>query len=107
MASDMMVALARTTQDGHAFFGHNSNRPRSEPASLTRTPGRSFAPGETVERPWVHLPQSRHTWAVLAGRAGTDWGYQHGVNEKGVAVGYTPIRTRVEAEAPGFRVGKR
>ena len=102
MASDMMVALARTTQDGHVYFGHNSNRPRADAASLVRTPARSFAPGESVERPWVHLPQSRHTWAVLAGRAGTEWGYQHGVNEKGVAVGATPVRTRVEAEAPGL-----
>ncbi len=102
MASDMMVALARATSDQHTFFGHNCNRPRGEAVSLVRCPGRSFAPGEMVERPWVHLPQTRHTWAVLAGRAGDDWGYQHGVNEKGVAAGYTPIRTRLEAEAPGL-----
>src|SRR5262245_59386560 len=102
MASDMMVALARATSDQHTFFGHNSNRPRGEGASLVRSPARSFAPGAMVERPWVHLPQTRHTWAVLAGRAGDEWGYQHGVNEKGVAVGHTPIRTRLEAEAPGL-----
>jgi hypothetical protein len=102
MASDMMVALARATLDGHTFFGHNSNRLRGEGPSLVRAPARAFAPGEMVQLPWAHLPQPRHTWAVLAGRAAADWGYQHGVNEKGVAVGYTPIRTRLEAEAPGL-----
>ena len=95
MASDMVVALARATLDGHTLFGHNSNRPRGEGASLVRTAGRDHAPGEMVRATHVAIPQARHTFSVLAGRAGSDWGYQHGVNEKGVAVGDTPIRTRL------------
>lgn len=102
MANDMMVALARATLDGHTYFAHNCNQPCGECPTLVRRPGRDYAPGEMVERPWVHLPQARHVWSVLAGRLGTDWGYQHGVNEKGVAVGHTPIHTRLEAEAPGL-----
>src|SRR5204862_7467466 len=87
---------------GHTFFGHNSNRPRGEGCSLVRTPGRDFAPGEVLPLARTRVPQVRHTWAVVAGRAGRDWGYQHGVNERGVAAGFTPIRTRLECDAPGL-----
>ena len=69
MASDMMVALARATADGRAFFGHNSNRPRGEGCSLVRTPGRHFAPGEVLALARTRVPQVRHTWTVVAGRA--------------------------------------
>jgi hypothetical protein len=102
MASDMTVALARSTLDRHTYFGHNSNRPRGEGAWVVHMPGRAFSPGEVVRLPFAMVPQVRRTWTVLAGRAGRDWGYQHGVNEKGVAVGCTPIRTRLEAEVLGL-----
>jgi hypothetical protein len=100
MASDMVVALARATADKHTFFGYNSNRPRGEGASLVRVAGRDHAPGEMVQASHIAVPQSRHTWSVLAGRAGRAWGYQHGVNEKGVAIGCTPIRTRLLNDGP-------
>jgi secernin len=96
MASDMVVALARATLDGFALFGHNSNRPRGEGASLVLTPGREHAPGEVVRASAIELPQVRQTWAVLAGRPGDAWGCTHGVNEKGVAIGCTPIETQLE-----------
>jgi hypothetical protein len=100
MASDMVVALPRATVDGHAFFGHNSNQPASEYPSLVRESGRDHAPGEAVWIREVCVPQARHTLSVLGGRTGTDWGYQHGVNEKGVTLGCSPIRTRLVNEGP-------
>jgi secernin len=102
MANDMVVALARATLDGHTLFGHNSNRPRGEAPALVRTPGRDHAPGEMVRAAHIEVTQARHTFGVLAGRAGSAWGYQHGVNEKGVAVGWTPIRTRLLNDSPGL-----
>jgi dipeptidase len=100
MASDMAVALARATLDGHTYFAHNSNRPRGEAPALVRTVGRDHAPGEKVQATHVSLPQAKKTFGVLAGRAGHVPGYQHGVNEKGVAAGCTPIRTRLLNDAP-------
>jgi len=100
MANDMLVALARATQEGHTFFAHNANRPRGEGVSLVHVPGREFVPGEEVHATHLAVPQTRRTWTVLAGRAGLQWGYEHGVNEKGVAVGYTPIHTRLESDRP-------
>ncbi len=100
MASDMAVALARATLDGHTYFAHNSNRPRGEAPALVRTVGRDHAPGEKVRATHIQLPQARRTYGVLAGRAGNVPGYQHGVNEKGVAAGCTPIRTRLLNDGP-------
>jgi secernin len=100
MASDMLVALARATPDQTTLFGHNSNRRRGEAATLVQTPGREHSPGEHVQVGELLLPQARHTWAVLAGRPGNAWGYTHGVNEKGVAVGGTSIDTVLECGQP-------
>ncbi|MFO0842936.1 MAG: hypothetical protein U0797_11150 [Gemmataceae bacterium] len=96
MASDMLVALRRSTEDGHTYFGHNATRPRGEALSVVRAAAREFAPGESIQLPRTCMPQARHTFTVLAGRTRDEWGYQYGVNEKGVAVGCTPIRTRLD-----------
>jgi hypothetical protein len=100
MGSDMVVALARSTVDGRTLFGHNSHRPTGEGQSLVRVPGRAFAPGESARATHLALPQVRQTHTVLAGRAGGEWGYRHGVNDRGVAAGATSICTRLENEGP-------
>jgi dipeptidase len=98
----MVVALARTTQDGRTWFGHNSNQPHGEAPVLVRLPGRNHAPDEGVAASHRTLVQARHTWTVLGGRAGPIWGCQHGLNEKGVAVGCTTIYTRLAGGEPGL-----
>jgi dipeptidase len=100
MASDMAVALARATLDGHTYFAHNSNVPRGQTPALVRTEGRNHAPDEIVRATHLTLPQARHTFGVLAGRSGSVPGYQHGVNEMGVAAGCTPVHTRLLNDSP-------
>jgi dipeptidase len=96
----MVVALPRATADGHTLFGHNNNRPRGEGPSLVRTPGRDHTPGEVVRATHLKLPQARHTFSVLGGRSGSEWGYHHGVNDKGVSLAWTPIHTRLLNDSP-------
>src|SRR5205807_8816298 len=50
----------------------------------------------------LDLAEARRTWTVLASQPGHAWGYTHGVNEKGVAAGSTPIDTRLECDGPGL-----
>jgi secernin len=100
MAHDMLVALGRATEDGRALFGHNCNG-HGGCAMLERLPQRTFAPGETVPVPHLQVPQVRQTHAVLAGRS-TGWGHDHGVNEKGVAAGWTATHTQLENARPGL-----
>lgn len=102
MGCDMVVALGRATVDGETLFGHNCNQPGSEPMELVRVPGRVFSPGEVVPMGGLLLPQARRTWTVLAGRCTGQWGYQHGLNEHGVAAGLTSIGTRPRPSEPGL-----
>jgi hypothetical protein len=95
MASDMVVALARATAGRVTLFGCNADRPPGEGQSLVRVPGRAFAPGEAVRAGGTTLPQVRHTHTVLACRPAGHWGYAHGLNEHGLAVGVTAVRTRL------------
>jgi dipeptidase len=96
MGCDMLAALSRATRDGGTLFGHNCNRPDEEEIAPVRELGRTFAPGEDVQAGGRLLPQVRRTYTVLAGRRPGQWGYEHGLNEHGVSVGLTTIRTKRE-----------
>jgi hypothetical protein len=102
MGSDMAVALGRATAGGGVLFGCGGERPPGEPQSWLRVPGRVHAPGQAVRATHLEVPQARQTWAVVGARCGGEWGYRHGLNEKGVAAGVTGIHTRLERDAPGL-----
>jgi dipeptidase len=102
MGSDMVVALSRATVDGQTFFGHNSNRPTSEGQAVLRQAGRVFAPGETLQLQHLLIPQAPQTLTVLASRSRGALGYHNGVNEKGLAVARTSLRTRLDGEQKGL-----
>jgi hypothetical protein len=98
----MLVALSRATRDGGTLFGHNCNRPDDQEVVLVREPGRTFAPGESVQAGNRLLSQVRRTHTVLAGRRPGQWGYEHGLNEHGVSIGLTTIRTKREQGPPAL-----
>jgi secernin len=102
MRSDMAVALGRTTSDGHALFGYNDNGPFGEPFALSRVAGRRTTPGETLSLDRLTLAQPRRLHTTLALRAGAEWGYRCGVNERGVAVGLTSHSTHLRRPAGGL-----
>lgn len=102
MASDMVVALGKTTADGRSLFGHNWGRPSLANRRLLRIPGRTFAFGEKVQTPYLDLPQARQTLTTLGCQSLGQWGFHHGVNEQGVAIGCTALRTRLVCERPGL-----
>src|SRR6516225_3826464 len=102
MASDMVVALAPATSDGQTLFGYNCNQLARDVPELVRAAGRAFAPGEKVRASQIELPQVRQTITVLGGRCAGEWGYRHGVNQQGVAVGLTHFRARLTGASPGL-----
>jgi dipeptidase len=102
MGSDMVVALSRATREGRTLFGHNSTRPVGEGQELCRIAGRAYARGETVHTTNLVLPQVARTHTVLGCRPAGCWGLQHGVNQAGVALGTTPIHTKLLAGGPGL-----
>lgn len=102
MDGDMLAAFPRATRGGDTLFGHNCHRAAGEGLRLVRVAGRGFAPGECVRTDTLVLPQVRRTWTVLAGRCPGQWGYPHGVNEHGVSIGLSTIRTKRREPAIGL-----
>src|SRR5262249_30969428 len=105
MGCGIVVALGRATVDGQTLFGHNNDRPSRDGQLLCRVPGREFAPGEKVRTQYLDLHQVRKTNTVVASQPDQWWGYSHGVNDQGVAVGGTVLRTRLQCSEPGLTGG--
>ncbi len=105
MGCDMVVALGRATADGATLFGQNTERPAGERVPLHRAAGREFAPGEKVRTQYLDVPQVRRTATILGARPDGWWGYAHGVNEHGLALGTASLRTRLAGAPPGLTGG--
>jgi len=102
MGGDMVAALGRATLDGITLFGHNCRCGRPG-LTLHRGAGRSHAPEECIQLGGVVVPQSRETFTVIGTQTRGQWGYHHGVNDRGVAAGCTGLRTRLACDHPGLR----
>jgi secernin len=102
MGGDMVVALGGATLDGLTLFGHNCRCGRPG-LTLHRGAGRSHAPEERIELGGGVVPQARETYTTIGAQPRGQWGYHHGVNDRGVAAGCTRMRTRLTSERPGPR----
>jgi dipeptidase len=98
---DTLVATATGTADRSVIFAKNSDRLPDECQHLRVYPARDWPGGAAVRCQYVTLPQVRHTHRVLGSQPFWLWGFEHGVNERGVAIGNEAIWTT----APRQRVG--
>ncbi len=94
---DTMVALAPATEHGVTLFAKNSDRPPHERQVVQHVPSRrEDITGVT------HVAVRGHpgpTLAVTGSRPTWMWGMEHGVNERGVAVGNEMIFTTDDPRA--------
>jgi secernin len=100
MGGDMVAAVGSATTDGLTLFGHSALS--TVPLGLVQEPGRLHAPGEQVRTTFLDIPQARETYATLGARPAGAWGYAHGVNSYGLAVGCTRLRSTLRLDAPGL-----
>jgi dipeptidase len=98
---DTLVATATATADHSVLFAKNSDRHPEECQHLRIHPSRDWERGAMVRCQYVTLRQARHTYRVLGSQPFWLWGFEHGVNEHGVAIGNEAIWTT----APRQRVG--
>jgi len=82
---DTLVAMAAATADRSVIFARNSDRLPDECQHLRAHPSREWAEGATVRCQYQALPQARPTHRVLGSQPFWLWGFEHGVNERGVA----------------------
>jgi secernin len=69
---------------------------------MCRTAGRAFAAEEKTRTQDLEVPQARQTFAVLGSQPEGWWGYSHGINEHGLALGCTDLRTKLRRQQPGL-----
>jgi secernin len=88
--------------DGHTLLAHNSHRPSGEGQFIVRAPGQAYPPGEIVQTQHLRLPQARQTYTVLGHQPAGQWGFTHGVNDQGVAIGYAVLNSKLTSQGPGL-----
>jgi dipeptidase len=99
---DTLVVLGPATRAGHTLFAKNSDRPPAECQPLTWVPPATHAPGATVRCQYVEVPQAPETLGVLGSRPWWLWGFEHGVNAAGVAIGNEALHTREQPADVGL-----
>ena len=87
LSCDTFVLPAENTLSGSIVMAKNSDRPLGEAQALTWTGGAEHARGETVQCTYISVPQAEKTYGVLGSKPYWIWGYEMGVNEKGVMIG--------------------
>ena len=87
LSCDTFVLPAENTLSGSIVMAKNSDRPIGEAQALTWTDGAEHERGETVQCTYISVPQAEKTYGVLGSKPYWIWGYEMGVNEKGVMIG--------------------
>jgi len=99
---DTIVVLAPHTRTGATILAKNSDRSPYECQPLAQAPHRVHPEGATVHCQYVEIPQVRETAAVIGSRPFWLWGFEHGLNEHGVAIGNEAVLTRETLPSTGL-----
>jgi len=94
VACDSLVALAPATADGRVLFAKNSDRPAAECQPLVQAVRGSHPAGARLRCTYIEIPQATETARVLGSRPFWCWGFEHGLNEHGVAIGNHTVFTK-------------
>lgn len=102
---DSLCALPPATAAGVALFAKNSDRPRGEPQDLEWHPGHGDR--SPIRTTYVEIDGSGgEALGVLGSRPRWCWGFEHGVNEAGLAVGNEAVwTTRDPSHHPDALIG--
>jgi dipeptidase len=100
---DSLVATAVETAAGVALFAKNSDRKAEECQPFLQFPEASHPPRATLRATHVAIPQVAETYRVMGHSPWWVWGFEHGVNEHGVAIGnQTVFSNEPLEETPGL-----
>jgi secernin len=94
VACDSLVALRHATADGTVLFAKNSDRPASECQPLLQRPRQSYASGARLRCTHIEIAQATETARLIGSRPFWCWGFEHGLNEHGVAIGNQTVFSR-------------
>ncbi len=99
---DTIVVLAPHTRAGATLLAKNSDRSPLECQPLFQAMRRAHPEGAIVHCQYLEIPQVAETAAVIGSRPFWLWGFEHGLNEYGVAIGNEAVLTRESLPATGL-----
>lgn len=99
---DTAVALGDITVDGGVLLAKNSDRSSHEAQRLIGVPAATCAPGARLRCQYITIPQVAHTAALIGSQPYWLWGFEHGMNEHGIAIGNEAIFTRETPRETGL-----
>lgn len=102
MGCDSFVVVGSATRHGTTLFAKNSDRPPRECQRLVQVPRGVHAADARVRTQHLDLPQVGETAAMLGSQPWWLWGFEHGVNEHGVAIGNETVFAREPLGATGL-----
>lgn len=91
---DTWVALSNSTKDKSVIMGKNSDRPAVEAQPLEYHPRSNHKSGDKVKCTHMEIPQVEETYAHIGSKTWWTFGYEHGLNEWGVAIGNEAERSK-------------
>jgi secernin len=99
---DTIVVLAPHTRAGATILAKNSDRPPRECQPLFQAPRRQHPADASVNCQYLEIPQVSATAALIGSRPFWLWGFEHGLNEHGVAIGNEAVLTREMLPSTGL-----
>jgi len=102
VACDSLVALGNATADGSVLFAKNSDRPATECQRLIQVPQRRHIAGSPLRCQYIEIPQVAETAAMIGSQPFWLWGFEHGLNAHGVAIGNHTVFTKDPLEGIGL-----
>jgi dipeptidase len=100
---DSVVATGQHTTSGETLFAKNSDRHVTECQPFVQFPAAFHPRGAEATCTHIRVPQVAETYRVMGHSPWWVWGFEHGVNEHGVAVGNQSVFSREPCEEePGL-----
>ena len=87
ISCDTWVSMQDVTADGSVILAKNSDRPPMEAQPLVHRLGERHRPPGKVECTYIEIPQVPETYEHIGSKIWWTFGYEHGLNEHGVAIG--------------------
>ncbi len=102
LGCDTLVALPPATAAGATLFAKNSDRHPLECQRLVVVPRTQNPTGSRLRCQYIEIDQVPLTARVLGSQPYWLWGFEHGVNEHGVAIGNEMVATREPVASTGL-----
>jgi dipeptidase len=100
---DTFIVHGRLTATGRTTLAKNSDREPNEAQYLETFEAADHAPGAMLRCTYIEIPQVARTHAMIGSRPWWMWGFEHGVNEHGLAIGNEAVWSKVPASTePGL-----